>query len=93
MDLLTGYKVYIHPGTFYEESVCKSKKFKDYYKVSMEPDGENRWLVKNPEGTVGVIKHDNGQYRSMLDGSKIQMYANKANGDYSSNAAMAWVIL
>lgn len=64
-----------------EESVCKSKKFKDYYKVSMEPDGENRWLVKNPEGTVGVIKHDNGQYRSMLDGSKIQMYANKANGE------------
>ena len=25
LELLTGYKVYIYPGTFYEESVCKSK--------------------------------------------------------------------
>ena len=25
VDLLTGYKVYIYPGTFYEQSVCKSK--------------------------------------------------------------------
>lgn len=59
----------------------ESEKFKDYYKVSVEPDGENRWVLKNPEGVVGHFFHDDGQYRATLDGSKMQIYANRVNGE------------
>lgn len=64
-----------------ETLVEKSKGFKEYYKTSLEPDGENRWLVKNPEGVVGQIQHSDGFYHATLDAGKIQTYANKANGE------------
>lgn len=68
-------------ATSIETLVRKSEKFKDYYKVTMEEDGENRWLVKNPEGVLGHFFHDDGMYRATLDGAKMQIYANKVNGE------------
>ena len=56
-------------ATSIETLVRKSEKFKDYYKVTMEEDGENRWLVKNPEGVLGHFFHDDGMYRATLDGA------------------------
>ncbi len=64
-----------------EQCVRESEKFKDYYKLTAEPDGDNRWVVKNPEGVVGHYFRDNGQYRATLDGGKIQKYANKVNDE------------
>lgn len=71
-----------------EDLVSSGGRFKDHYKVSMEPDGENRWLVKNPEETVGQLQHDDGQYRATLDAGKMQIYANKASGDKRALKAM-----
>ena len=64
-----------------ETLVRRSERFKDYYKVSMEKDGEKRWILKNPEGEVGQFLHDDGVYRATLDGGKMQIYANKVNGE------------
>ena len=58
-----------------------NKKFLEYYKTVVEPDGENHWIVKNPEEVVGQIVHANGLSRTTLDGGKMQIYANKANGE------------
>ena len=64
-----------------ENLVRRSERFKDYYKVSMEKDGEKRWILKNPEGEVGQFLHDDGVYRATLDGGKMQIYAGKVNGE------------
>lgn len=64
-----------------EQSIRQNKKFRDYYKVDFEADGENKWLVKNPEGVVGNIIHDDGLSITTLDGGKMQIYAYKANGE------------
>ncbi len=64
-----------------ETLVRKGKKFNEYYKTTIEEDGETRWIVKNPEGVVGHFLHDDGLYRATLDGSKMQIYANKVNGE------------
>lgn len=64
-----------------QTSAQENNKFKDYYKISLEPDGENRWLVKNPEGVVGNIVYANGLSRVTIDAGKSQIYANKANGE------------
>lgn len=64
-----------------ELSARKGKKFQDYYKTTIEADGDHRWLLKNPEGVVGHFMHDNGLYRATIDGGKMQVYANKANGE------------
>lgn len=63
-----------------ESLVRQTSKFKEHYQVEMEPDGENRWIVKNPEGVVGHFVYDDGLYRATLDGGKMQIYANKVNG-------------
>ena len=83
---VAGLKLYAEDGAKdacvpIESLVRKSEKFKNYYKVSMEEDGENRWIVKNPEETVGQFVHDDGLYRATLDGGKMQIYANKVNGE------------
>lgn len=64
-----------------ENAARNNKKFQDYYKVNVEADGENKWTVKNPEGVVGHIIYDNGMAVTTLDGGKMQIYANKVNGE------------
>lgn len=64
-----------------ETAVRKSEKFKDYYKVTAEKQGDRQWIVKNPEGILGHYHYDNGLYRATLDGGKMQIYANKVNGE------------
>lgn len=64
-----------------ETLIRNSEKFRDYYKVSMEQDGDNRWIVRNPEEVIGSFLHDDGLYRATLDGGKMQLYANKVNGE------------
>ena len=64
-----------------ENAVRNGQRFKNYYKVNIEPDGENKWLLKNPEGVVGHIVHDDGHSLTTIDGSKMQIYANKVNGE------------
>ena len=64
-----------------EKQVRESEKFKNYYKVSLEPDGENRWLIRNPEEVLGCLVYADGFSRVTLDGGKSQIYANKVNGE------------
>lgn len=64
-----------------ENAARKGKKFQDYYKTTVEPEGENRWLIRNPEGVVGHIVYANGLSHTTIDGGKMQIYANKANGE------------
>ena len=64
------------------ENAARNKpKFQNYYKTTVEPEGENRWLIRNPEGVVGHIVYANGMSRTTIDGGKMQIYANKANGE------------
>lgn len=56
-------------------------KFQDYYKVSIEQENDNRWVLRNPEGEVGHFYHDDNIYRATLDGGRMQIYANKVNGE------------
>lgn len=64
-----------------EKAIYESERFKDYYKTSVEPDGENRWIVRNPEEVLGHIIHDGGLSITTLDGGRSQIYANKVNGE------------
>ena len=64
-----------------EKSLREGVKFNDYYKTTVEPDGEKRWLVRNPEGIVGNIVHSDGFSYTTLNGSNMQIYANKANNE------------
>lgn len=64
-----------------EKAIYESERFKDYYKTSVEPDGENRWIVRNPEEVLGHIIHDDGLSITTLDGGRSQIYANKVNGE------------
>lgn len=64
-----------------EKAIYESERFKGYYKTSVEPDGENRWIVRNPEEVLGHIIHDDGLSITTLDGGRSQIYANKVNGE------------
>lgn len=64
-----------------EKSLHDGTKFKNYYKTTVETDEENRWLVRNPEGIVGNIVHSDGYSYTTLNGSKMQIYANKMNNE------------
>lgn len=66
-----------------ELAARNNKKFEDYYSLSIDEDGENRWVIKNPEGVIGHFSHSDGMYRSSIDAGKLQIYANKANGENS----------
>jgi hypothetical protein len=66
-----------------ELAARNNKKFYDYYSLSIDEDGENRWVFKNPEGVIGHFSHSDGMYRSSIDAGKLQIYANKANGENS----------
>lgn len=59
----------------------KNSRFIDYYKTSVEQQDDKHWVIKNPEGVVGHFHLDDGLYRGTIDGSKMQIYANKANGE------------
>ena len=59
----------------------KNSRFIDYYKTSVEQQDNEHWVIKNPEGVVGHFHLDDGLYRGTIDGSKMQIYANKANGE------------
>ena len=59
----------------------KNSRFIDYYKTSVEQQDDEHWVIKNPEGVVGHFHLDDGLYRGTIDGSKMQIYANKANGE------------
>lgn len=59
----------------------KNSRFTDYYKTSVEQQDDKHWVIKNPEGVVGHFHLDDGLYRGTIDGSKMQIYANKANGE------------
>ena len=63
-----------------ESLVREGTKFTDFYQVELEDDGENRKILKNPEGVVGHFVYDDGLYRATLDGGKMQKYANKTKG-------------
>ena len=59
----------------------KNSRFIDYYKTSVEQQDDEHWVIKNPEGVVGHFHLDDGLYRGTIDGSKMQIFANKANGE------------
>lgn len=59
----------------------KGEKFLNYYRTTIEPDGNNRWIVRNPVEVVGSIVHSDGYSYTTLDGSKMQIYANKTNNE------------
>ena len=63
-----------------ETSLRENKKFAEYYKTSVELDGENRWIVRTPEGVMGQILHDDGLSITTLDGGQMQIYAGKVSG-------------
>ena len=63
-----------------EKAAREGEKFRDYYKASIEPDGDNRWLIKNPQEVIGQIVYSDGFSHTTVDGAKAQIYANKANG-------------
>ena len=60
-----------------ETGLRKEKKYEEKYKTSVEPDGENRWIVRTPEGVMGQIIHDDGLSISTLDAGRMQIYAGK----------------
>lgn len=62
-------------------SAQENDKFKEYYKLTLEPDGENRWLLRNPEEVVGNIVYADGLSRVTVDAGKSQIYANKVHGE------------
>ena len=64
-----------------EKSIREGKRYTDYYKLCVEPGGENRWIVKNPEAMVGQIIHDDGLSITTIDAGQSQIYANKVNGE------------
>ncbi|MBR0489188.1 MAG: hypothetical protein IJJ68_03170 [Prevotella sp.] len=78
---ILGEKAAKQAASSIEQSIRRNKKFQDYYKIGFEADGENKWLVKNPEGVVGNIIHDDGLSITTLDGGRTQIYANKVNGE------------
>ena len=63
-----------------ETGLRKDKRYEEKYKTSVEPNGENRWLVRNPEGVMGQILHDDGLSITTLDGGRMQIYAGKVSG-------------
>jgi hypothetical protein len=71
-----------------ETALRKDKRYEEKYKTSVEPDGENRWLVKNPEGVMGQILHDDGLSIATLDAGRMQIYAGKVSGN-KNNVKMA----
>ena len=64
-----------------EKSIREGKRYTDYYKLSVEPGGENRWIIRNPEEVLGQILHDDGLSITTIDGGRSQIYANKVNGE------------
>ena len=64
-----------------ETGLRKDKRYEEKYKTSVEPDGENRWIVRNPEGVMGQILHDDGLSITTLDGGQMQIYAGKVSGN------------
>ncbi len=64
-----------------ETAARKSEKFINYYKTTIEEIDDKHWTIKNPEGIVGHFHYDDGLYRATLDAGKMQIYANKVNGE------------
>ncbi len=64
-----------------EKTLKTGKKFREYYKTEIVPNGKNQWIVRNPEEVVGNIVHDDGISRVTLDGGRMQIFANKAKGE------------
>lgn len=64
-----------------ETALRADQRYKDYYKISVEPDGENRWLIRNPEEVLGHINYDDGLSLTTLDAGQSQIYAKKVNGE------------
>lgn len=68
-------------GSPIETDLRKDKRYEERYKTSVEPDGTNRWVVRNPEGVMGQIIHDDGLSITTLDGGRMQIYAGKISGN------------
>ena len=61
--------------------LSNSDKAKNYYAITLKDLGDGRLRVSNPEGTVGYITNANGVSNVTLDGGKMQLYANKSQGE------------
>lgn len=64
-----------------ETGLRSERRYKEKYKTSVEPDGENRWIVRTPEGVMGQILHDDGLSITTLDAGRMQIYAGKVSGN------------
>lgn len=64
-----------------EKSFRESSQYQERYKTSVVPDGENRWLIRNPEEVLGHIVHADGLSVTTIDAGRSQIYGNKANGE------------
>ena len=51
------------------------------YQTSIEPEGENRFLIKNPEEVVGHIVNSDGLSYTTLDVDRMRIYGERTNGN------------
>ena len=58
-----------------------SNSAKSKYYVTTDKSNPNRWVYSNPDGIVGQLIRNGNQVRTTLNASKMQMYANKVNGE------------
>ena len=74
----------LDPGKVYPsmaKSLQSGGKASEKYYLTLTDEGNGRQRISNAEGTVGYLDTQNGQVRTTLDGGKVQMYANKVNGE------------
>ena len=50
------------------------------YKTTIEPEGENRWIVRNPEEVIGNIVYSDGLSYATLDVDRMRIYGERMSG-------------
>lgn len=51
------------------------------YQTSIEPEGESRFVIKNPEEVVGHIVHSDGLSYATLDVDRMRIYGERTSGN------------
>ena len=51
-----------------------------FYVTSIEPEGENRFVIKNPEEVLGHIVNSDGLSYATLDVDRMRIYGQRTNG-------------
>ena len=69
-----------HAGKLTMNGFPSDEAFRDKYMVETTEQGPNRKTYSNEEGVVGSFVNNGNQARMTLDAGKMQMYANKAEG-------------